>query len=53
MRLRARSTSRYALRVPPQLPARVRGPLQREWLRKLRRVAGHVQTDEFASEETY
>ena len=39
--------------MPPQLPARVRGPLQREWLRKLRRVAGHVQTDEFASEETY
>ena len=50
---RSLSFRRYALRVPPQLPPRVREPLQREWLRKLRRVAGHVQTDEFASEESY
>ena len=41
------------LRREPDVFVRTAPDWLGEWLRKLRRVAGHVQTDEFASEETY
>lgn len=43
--------TRFVLRVPPKLPDDLATSLRREWLRKLRRTAGNIETNELAPDD--